>query len=56
MFQDLREDEERFWRYFLMTVNTFDYILESIRPVITKRNTNFRKSITPEEKLMITLM
>ncbi len=55
LFQDLREDEERFWRYFHMSINTFDYILEAIRLVITKGNTNFQKSITPEEKLMITL-
>ncbi len=55
LFQDLWEDEERFWRYFRTTINTFDCTLEAIRPVITKGNTNFRKSITLEENLMITL-
>jgi hypothetical protein len=38
-----------------MNSDTFKYILELIHTSIKKRNTNFRRSISPEERLMVTL-
>jgi len=38
-----------------MSPDTFKYILELIRTSIVKQNTNFRRSISPEERLMVTL-
>ena len=48
-------DEEMFWRYFRMSSDTFKYILELIHISIKKQNTNFRRSISPEERLMVIL-
>ena len=38
-----------------MNVNTFEYLLETLRPVITLQTTRLRKPIPPEEQLAITL-
>jgi len=38
-----------------MSSDTFKYILESIHTSIKKQNTNFRRFISPEERLMVTL-
>jgi len=55
LLDDLFKDEERFWRYFRMGSDTFKYILELIHTLIMKQNTNFRRSISPEERLKVTL-
>jgi translation initiation factor 2 alpha subunit (eIF-2alpha) len=55
LLDDLLKDEEKFWRYLRMSSDTFKYILELIRTSIKKQNTNFRRSISPEERLMVTL-
>ena len=52
---DLLKDEEMFWRYFRMSSDTFKCILELIHTSIKKQNTNFRRSISPEARLMVTL-
>jgi hypothetical protein len=57
-FHDLLDDllkDEKFWRYFRMSSDTFKYILELIHISIKKQNTNFRRSISPEERLIVTL-
>ena len=51
----LREDEKRFNLYFRMTPSCFDEILNSIKETIEKKDTNFRESIPPEERLAVTL-
>jgi hypothetical protein len=51
----LLKEEETFWRYFRMSSDSFKYNLELIRTSIKKQNTNFRRSISPEERLMVTL-
>ena len=38
-----------------MSVAQFDEILRKITPFIKKKDINFQKAITPEEKLSITL-
>jgi len=55
LLDDLRKDEEMFWRYFRMSSDTFKYILKLIHTSIKKQNTNFRMSISPEERLMVKL-
>ena len=52
---DLLKDEERFWRCFRMSSDTFKYILDLIHTSIKKQNTNFRRSVSPEERLIVTL-
>lgn len=55
LYGRLREDEERFWSYFRMSTTTFDYILSLISNRLQRQNTNFRKAIMVEEKLMVTM-
>jgi len=55
LLDDLLKDEERFWRYFRMSSDTFKCILELIHKSVEKQNTNFRRSISPEGWLMVTL-
>ena len=38
-----------------MTPDVFDRIVEAVRPYIKRRDTNFRKAITVEERVTITL-
>ena len=47
--------EDKFFENYRMSVAQFDEILRKITPLIKKKDTNFQKAITPEEKLSITL-
>lgn len=55
LFRDLRNDPEKFFSYTRMSVDTFDALLEVLRPRLMRMTTNMRKSITPEERLIVTL-
>jgi len=54
LFHQLLEQEEDFFSYMRMTKSNFYYILENIREKIQKQS-NFRRCISPEERLMVTL-
>ena len=49
------EDSRRHIKYLRISPENFDYILEAIRPLITKLDTNMRKAIEPGLKLAVTL-
>ncbi|XP_037869966.2 uncharacterized protein LOC119629131 [Bombyx mori] len=51
----LREHPEKFFNYFRMSVASFDKILHNVRPYITFMDTKFRKCISTEERLSVTL-
>lgn len=53
LMQQLRNDPQKFFNYFRMTIPTFDNLLKKVEKDLTKRDTNMRKSIKPEEKLAI---
>lgn len=55
LIQELRGDEERFKKYFRMTVHTFDHLLAISDPYLKKQDTRMRKAIEPELKLALTL-
>ncbi|XP_031637791.1 uncharacterized protein LOC116350190, partial [Contarinia nasturtii] len=56
MIEQMRsEDENAFKGMFRMNGVQFDFLLEKVRPLITKKDTNMRKSISAETRLMITL-
>lgn len=55
LYADLRTYPDKFFEYTRMSLYTFDYILNKISPFLIKTDTNFRKSIKPEEKLLITI-
>ncbi|KAM9330606.1 uncharacterized protein PAF06_015843 [Gastrophryne carolinensis] len=55
LFRDLRKDPDKFFSYTRMSVETFDALLDVLRPRLMRMTTNMRKSITPEERLIVTL-
>ena len=55
LYKDLREYPDKFFRWYRMTIEQFDYILEKLRPVLQKDNNNYWDSISPEERLAIML-
>ncbi|KAL4113001.1 hypothetical protein QTP88_016710 [Uroleucon formosanum] len=50
----LHDYPDKFFKYFRMNVDTFNYILEAIQEDIRKQS-NFREVVSPAEKLSITL-
>jgi len=54
LFPMLLEQPQKFFQYFRMGPDTFWYIVHNIRPYIEKQS-NFRKCISPEERLAVTL-
>jgi hypothetical protein len=55
LYEDLRRHPKKFFNYYRMSVNSFDELLLLLRPTITYRNTRWRDSIPPEERLSVTL-
>jgi hypothetical protein len=54
LFPQLLEQPRKFYGYFRMMPETFWYTLNDIRDDIQKQP-NFRKCISPEERLAVTL-
>jgi len=54
LFPKLLAQPIKFFEYMRMSPSTFYYILEKIQPFLEKQS-NFRKCITPAEKLTVTL-
>lgn len=54
---DLRNEEtdDEFRKFFRMSPQQFDILHEKVAPIITKKDTNFRKAISSEIRLTITL-
>lgn len=52
---ELCSDESKFKNYTRISTITFDFILKEIEGEIRKEDTHFRKSISPEERLLVTL-
>jgi len=55
LIQELRRDSDRFRRYFRTSTAQFDMLTDMIGPQIAKLSTNWRQSISPAERLAITL-
>ena len=55
MYCDQRYFGDRFFLNYWMSVHQFDDILRKITPYIKKKDTNFRSSISAEEKLCLTI-
>jgi hypothetical protein len=51
---DLKIDNKRFYSYIRMNNETFEYILHNVKSHPTKFR-NFRRTISPEERLVLTL-
>nr|CAH7733755.1 unnamed protein product [Callosobruchus chinensis] len=56
LYEDLRAHPEIFFKYYRMSVASFDDHLQLIRAHITYKDTNFRKAITTAaERLTVTI-
>lgn len=53
IWSDLQEDESQYFGYFCMKQHTFEYILRKVHQL--KKYSNFRETISPEERLAETL-
>ena len=52
-YADLRYYKDRFFKFYRMTTQQFDYILERIALLITKKHSNFWSPISAEQKLVL---
>lgn len=55
IFQDLLKDEQRFYIYFRMSINSFNELYNIIKPEIEKQNTNWRNCVSSKERLAVFL-
>ena len=54
-YANLRYYEDRFFEFYRMTTQQFDYIFERIVLLITKKHCNFRSPFSAEQKLVLTI-
>ena len=52
-YTDHRQFDDRFFELYRMTVTQFDELLYKVGPAIVKKETNFRRPLSPEERLAI---
>lgn len=53
--QEFQQDPEQFKKFLRMSEQSFDKLLQWLKPHIEKSNTNFRDAISAKDKLIITL-
>lgn len=51
----LRKYSDKFFEFYRMSPNSFDYLLQAVSPSLKKKDTNLRDAIGVEEKLSVTL-
>ena len=54
-YTDHRLFDDRFFELYRMTVAQFDELLYKVGLAIAKEETNFRRPLSPEERLAITI-
>lgn len=55
LFEDLRNDDRKFFNFFRMSVGSFDELHGKLKNVLQRQNTQFRNCIQPTEMLDMTL-
>ena len=55
LYQDLPEDEEKFHGFFKTNNGQLYHLSQLVGDEIQQQNTNYRRAITPEERLVIFL-
>ena len=55
LFQELKTSREQFFRYTRMSPDRFHHLLGLVEEKISKKDTQFRKEISAEERLIITV-
>ncbi|KAF0772889.1 protein ANTAGONIST OF LIKE HETEROCHROMATIN PROTEIN 1-like [Aphis craccivora] len=54
-FMTLRSYPEEFFKYYRMSITSFDELISLIGPKLSKQQTGLRVPISPEERLTVTL-
>ncbi|CAH2002123.1 unnamed protein product [Acanthoscelides obtectus] len=55
LFEKLRKDNSKFFNYFRMSIDTFDFIVERLLNSIKHQNTPMRACIPPKEMVAVTI-
>jgi ribosomal protein L20 len=55
LYKELTDDCTKFFNYSRMTPSLFEELLEKVRSSIQMQDTHLRKSISPQERLCLTL-
>ena len=55
LYPDLHNFQKEFFAMYHMNPAKFDELLKILKPRLRRTNTNMRKAISPEQKLVITL-
>ena len=55
LFGRLQQDEQKFYKYYRMSSEKFNELFDLLRIPLTKQNTKFRQSISPQERLTVFL-
>ena len=55
LVSEQRLDSNRFQTYFRMTTEKFDALLHIVGPSLQRKETHFRQSLSPSQRLAITL-
>lgn len=55
LFEDLRNDQNKFFNYFRMSIPSFDELHRKLKDVLQRQNTQFRNCIQPVQMLAVTL-
>ncbi|CAH1964555.1 unnamed protein product, partial [Acanthoscelides obtectus] len=55
LFEDLRNDEKKFFNYFRMSMASFDELHDKLKNVLRRQNTKMRNCIQPIEMWAVTL-
>jgi hypothetical protein len=55
LFGRLKDDRQKFFKYFRMSISKFEDLKQLLHTDIEKKNARWRRSITTEERLALTL-
>ena len=55
LYPDLRSNPDKFLAFARMSLGSFDELIESLKSHLMRNDTNMRMSISPAEKVLVTL-
>jgi arginyl-tRNA--protein-N-Asp/Glu arginylyltransferase len=55
LFRRLKDDRQKFFKYFRMSISKFENLKQLLHTDIEKNNTRWRRSTTVDERLALTL-
>jgi hypothetical protein len=55
LYENLRSHPDKFFKYYRMSISSFDELLKLVGPSIIYEDTNWRTAIAPEERLSVTI-